>query len=330
MPSIAFIAYPNCLASSIYLPLEMFHAAHDIHRSKPKTKAASSQGEESLLVYGSSKRIACSGGISLATAAHPREISKPDLIILPAIWRNPLPVVARNRYLLELLKKWHDEGIMLCAVGTGSCFFAEAGLLNQRPATSHWAYFDSFQKHYPQVQLQKNFLITQADKLYCAGSVNAVADLVIYFIEALFDQKTAKRVESNFSPEVRRSYATSIYREGERSRHSDEDIVRLTHWLNENYAEPIDANNMADMLGISVRTLNRRFKKAIQQTPLLYLKHLRHNHARDLLMNSNLSVGDVAVQIGYNDTSHFCREFKRIEAVTPANFRHSVRGKLFS
>lgn len=326
MPRIAFIAYQNCLASSIFLPLEMFSAAEDIHRLTHRGDKPSDEPK----IFGSSRRVNSAGGIELITRAHPREIENVDLILLPAIWRNPVPVIQKNRYLLALLKTWHAKGVMLCAVGTGSSFFAEAGLLTQRPATSHWAYLDNFRKRYPQVQLQKDFLITQADRLFCAGSVNAIGDLVIYFIESLYSTEIAKRVESNFSPEVRQSYASNIYREGEHTRHTDEDIVRLIHWLKESYALPIKASDMAAFLGISIRSLNRRFKQATNLSPKQYLQQLRYKHARELLKNTNLSVGELAEQLGYNDAAYFCREFKKTESITPMQYRQTVRNKLFA
>lgn len=324
MTRIAFIAYENCLSSSISLPMEMLNAAADANRVTKGTDTAAPK------IYGSSRKVLCAGGLTLHTANHPRNIQRPDLLILPAIWRNPMTVIRRNKYLLELIRQWHEQGAMLCAVGTSSCFFAEAGLLNKRTATTHWAHFEAFQRRYPTVQLQKDFLITRSQNLYCAGSVNSVADLIIYFIELLYSSEIARKVEANFSPEVRQSYAKSMYTEGEQTRHSDEDIVRLQHWLNENFQQAITAIDMANMLGISTRTLNRRFKLATRHSPQQYLKQIRLEHAKELLKQTNLTVADIAEQTGFNDTSHFCSSFKGFTSVPPGNYREAVKGKIFS
>ena len=324
MTTIAFIAYDHCLSSSISLPMEMLNAAADANRALNQVETPVPK------IYGSNRKISCAGGLTLITNSHPRSIEKPDLIILPAIWRNPLTVIKGQRFLLELLRKWHKQGAMLCAVGTSSSFFAEAGLLDKRPATTHWAHFDTFQKRYPTVQLQKDFLITRSQNLYCAGSVNSVADLIIYFIERLYGADIASRVEANFSPEIRQSYAKSMFTEGESSRHSDEDIVRLQHWLNENFSQKISSNHMAKMLGISVRTLNRRFNLAIEKSPQNYLKDIRLAHAKELLKETNLNIADVAEQAGFNDGSHFSSTFKRFMSVSPKDYREAVKNKLFS
>ncbi len=321
---IAFIAYDGCLSSSISLPLEMLNAAAEINRvihHKPVIKP---------IVFGNLRKVQTAGGLNIHTESHPRNINDVDLIILPAIWRNPLTVIRRHHYLLELLERWHQDGINLCAVGTSSSFFAEAGLLNQRPATTHWGYFDQFQKRYPEVQLEKNFLITRAKNIYCASSVNSVADLIIFFIEQFYDSDTARRVEANFSPEIRQSYAKNMYNEGEYTRHSDEDIARLLNWLNESYSKKVTAQKMAKLLGISIRTLNRRFNTAMRQSPQEYLRKIRIGHAKELLQKSNLSVTEVAEQCGFNDNSHFGSAFKQIVSMPPSEYRKAVKTKLFT
>ena len=78
-------------------------------------------------VFGNLRKVQeAPGGLNIHTDSHPRNISDVDLIIFPAIWRNPLTVIRHQHYLLELLKQWHAKGINLCAVGTSSSFFAEA------------------------------------------------------------------------------------------------------------------------------------------------------------------------------------------------------------
>lgn len=328
MSQIAFIAYENCLASSISLPLEMLNAAADAFASQQLGRNRIPRATATL--FGKTRSVRCAGGLQLRTEAHPSEIESPELILFPAIWRNSVSVISQNRYLLALVRKWDQQKIKLCAVGTSASFFAESGILDKRPATTHWAHFEAFQKRYPTVQLQRDFLITRSQNLYCASSVNSVADLILYFIAEIYNEDIAKRVEANFSPEVRQSYATSMYTEGDHSQHPDEDIVRLQHWLNENYSNKLATGQMAEMLGVSVRTLNRRFKQATQRSPTEYLQQTRIAHAKILLKNTNLGVGDIAEQTGHNDTSYFCSQFKKLTSVSAVEYRKAVKSKLFS
>ena len=77
------------------------------------------------------------------------------------------------------------------------------------------------------------------------------------------------------------------------------------------------------------RTLQRRFRQATGQTPLQYLNRKRIEAATDMLRASNLSVSDVAWQVGFGDVSYFTRLFRQHTGLTPARYRQSVRGKLF-
>lgn len=324
MSNIAFIAYDQCLLSSISLPMEMLGAAVDANAAITKSKTELPQ------IYGAKRKIHCAGGLQISTLKHPRFIKNSDLIVLPAIWRNPLLVIEQQQYLLPLLKNWAAEGVKICAVGSSSSLLAEAGLLDQRAATTHWSQYESFRQRYPAVRLQTDFLITQSDNIFCAASVNSVADLIIYFIELIYSQTVARKVEANFSPEVRKSYASSLYTDGTYKRHSDEDMIRLQHWLHENFKQTLNCSDMAVLLGISIRTLNRRFKATTQKTPLEYLQELKIRYAKDLLQQSNLSIGEIAMQCGYSDTSYFCSSFKRLTTLTPGSYRTAVKAKLFS
>jgi len=261
---------------------------------------------------------------------HPRDLQSPELVILPAIWRNPLSVIKREYYLLERLKAWNSEGSLICAVGSSSGFLAEAGLLENKAATTHWSQMERFRRRYSQVEFKTDFLITQAENIFCASSVNSVADLMIYFIEELFSADIAKKVEANFSPEIRKPYSSSFFRQGHSSRHTDEDIIRLQHWLHENFKHAVTAAEMADMFGMSTRTLNRRFKNSLESTPLEYIGQLKIDHARELLKHSNLSNNEIAIECGFNNASYFSSSFKKANGTSPSNYRKMVKAKLFS
>jgi transcriptional regulator GlxA family with amidase domain len=215
-------------------------------------------------------------------------------------------------------------------VGTGVCFLAEAGLLDGKAATTHWHYFDQFQKDYAAVQLKRQYFITQAGNLYCAASVNSLADLTVHFIQRFFGKMIASHVERHFSHEIRQAYETSGFFEAEKNRHPDEDITQIQIWLQDNYQRDILFPQVASRFSMSVRTLNRRFKNALGQTPLDYLQEIRINTAKDLLKTSNLSISEIADKVGYQDTGYFTTLFKKKLATTPNAYRDTVRAKLFS
>lgn len=323
MPHVTLLALPGTLASSLSLPMEMLTAADQLARSRHWT--ATPLRHQMVGVDGEVATMA--NGLRFALDSHWREVSRTDLVIVPALWRNPLSHLRRHRALLSWLRELAESQALLCAVGTGSFLLAEAGLLDGRPATTHWFYFDQFEQRYPAVQLKRQHLITGDANLYCAGSVNSVADLTIHFIERFYGEDLAHYVEAQFSPEIRRPFAIHAF---SADVHGDELIQEAQAWLQHNHADDVSMPALAQHLDISLRTLNRRFKQATGTTPVRYLQQQRLRSARDLLRATDLGIADVALACGFGDSDHFCRLFRSETQMTPRDYRRAVRGKLFA
>jgi transcriptional regulator GlxA family with amidase domain len=326
MPTVGFVLYPRALLSSITLPVEMLTAADQMERVRHH--AGSQLTIKVATVHGHA--LAETGGLSLQPTCQLSQLGDVDLLYLPALWRNPIPVLNQHRQLIPLLQERVAHQTLICAVGTSSCFVAEAGLLDGKPATTHWVFMDTFSRRYPKVQLKPRHLITRAGNVYCAGSVNSVADLTGYFIERFYGPRVARQVEAHFSPEIRRSYRQHAYFEGETNLHHDELMVDAQQWLHDHCTEPLELHALARQLRISQRTLNRRFKLAVGMSPGRYVQQLRLEHARELLRDSNLSITEVATEVGFQDIGYFATVFRAQMAQSPTAYRKSVRGKLFS
>ena len=323
--SVSIILFDDMLASSACLPLEMLHSADNIaQRMSPRRERMNIQ-----TVAATKTTIRTQAGLQLAADQLIDKATKPDLLLIPTFWRNPLRGLRRNLALLAWLRDIERQGTQLCAVSTGSYLLAEAGLLKDRAATTHWFYFDAFAHRYPNIKLQRQHMITKADQIYCAGSINALADLMIYFINEHFGERVAKQVESQFSPEIRRTYRETLYIEGSDSLHHDETVALAQDYINANSHQPINMAQLAADHQIAPRTMNRRFKAVSGSSPGLYLLQRRLDNARELLSKSNLSIAEIAEAVGFKDSSYFIKQFKRHTAVTPLRYRQSVRGKLF-
>lgn len=317
--------YPRALASSITLPMDILRAA---------SHAARAHGHENpdvefMLAAPSEDPVDTVGGLRLTPDIGLDQLTPCDLLLLPAMWRNPRPVVRSQQQWRDVIPTLAKDGSLICAVGTASCFLAESGLLEGRAATTHWDYFDRFQADYPQVKLKRRHLITQSENLYCTGSVNSIADLLIHVVEEWYGPAIARHVENQFSPEIRRPFRAHAYQSPQDSSHHDEMVIDAQQWLQDNQHRSLSVSMLAQHLGCSTRTLSRRFSKATGSTPLQYLKSRRLAAARDLLRTSNLPVGDIAWRIGWQDVSYFTSEFQKYTGLTPARYRKSVRGKLF-
>lgn len=325
MKTITFLLFPHMMASSISLPLEMLNAADNMRKSL-------NRHSPSLKIQLAAERldkIPTSSGFYILPDTLLQDVKPSDLLLIPGLWRNPLVTLKKSAKISAWIQQHAMQHQHICAVGTGSSFLAEAGLLVSKPATTHWFYFDIMEKHFPQVQWKRQHLITQANQVYCAGSINSVADLTIHFIEQGFSNAIARRVESQFSPEIRRAYDMNLFDGMDAGLHNDELIASAQAYIRQHYADTIDFDDIAQNLAISLRTFQRRFQKATGFTPLKYQQHIRIANARDLLQNSNLSIQEISEMVGYVDAAHFAALFKRITEQAPHAWREAVRGKLF-
>lgn len=327
---ITFVLMDDMLATSATLPSEMLMAAQSAALMKHKTSNNPTPPPIQISTVSlTGESVLTRSGLRWQPDSALEDSSGSQLIYIPGLWRNPRPLIRKSQALLDWLQKEYQNGALISAVGTGCCFLAEAGLLDGKAATTHWHYFDQFQKDYPLVQLKRQYFITQAGNLYCAASVNSLADLTVHFIQRLFGKEIANHVERHFSHEIRRAYEASGFFEKEHNLHPDEDITQIQIWLQDNYHRDIVMAQLAEKFGMSTRTLNRRFKDAVGISPLDFLQEVRVNIAKDLLKTSNLSISEIVDKVGYQDVGFFTALFKKHLATTPMAYRETVRAKLF-
>ena len=319
------------LASSVTLPMEIMQAAAQAMSresdSSSRDKKHRPQVEFSLL---SSRGglLSLESGITIDTQALD-SAPELDLLLIPAIWRHPRWVIRQHPEHIAFIAQAIARATTICSVGSGSFLLAETGLMGAVTATTHWHWFDEFERRYPNIKLRRDQLITQSGGIYCVGSVNSIADLWVYFCSQWFSRSVALAIENQFSPEIRRRFSPSDL-QSRRHTHSDEVVMDIQFTLRANLREAPSIAAIAKRHSLSVRTLNRRFVAATSLTPSQYLQQLRLEEARALLHHSNLPIGEVAWTVGVNDGSRFAEQFRRTYGVTPREFRRAVRGKSFT
>ena len=344
--TICLLALDGMLTTSLSLPLEMLTAANHIHRASQRRiktdqlkiqivgTQTNPQSKRSFdLVDCSSDTVApirATGGIQIVPHTTYHTIQKASIIFLPSFWRNLKAESQHSPQLCQWLIEQHQAGARICATGTGVFLLAATGLLDGLPATTHWFYLDRLHALYPQILLKKHHLLTRAGRLYCAGSVNSVADLTVHLIGELYDKTIATKVSQQFSPEIRHHHNNLFDLLESHSPHQDETVVLIQEWLQQHYAEVIAMPQLAQRFSMSQRTLNRRFVGATGFTPCQWLLQLRVERARELLASTNLEINDIAAHCGFQDASYFSRIFRQHMATTPLLYRTSVRSKLFT
>ena len=326
MPSVAALLYPEALASSITLPTEILLAAGQLARARRRENVSISIA---LLQAEDADSIQLDSGIRLQTHGRFDQLNRCDLLLLPAIWRRPQLVQARCEPWLDTIRALYASGTTICSVGSASNLLAAAGLLDNRPATTHWHDFDAFAKRHPRVQLKRRHLITRSDRLYCVGSVNSIADFMVHMIGQWFGDGVARSVEAQFSPEARQNFETATFLAEAPEAHHDALIRDVQDYLRDHFAEPLRLRELTAHYGVSERSLNRRFRQATGTTPMSYLRDQRLREARALLQHSDLGIADIAWRCGFSSPSRFSQVFQEDQAMTPRAWRGAVRGKRF-
>lgn len=327
---IGYVALPKTLATGITLPCEMWQAAAQLARARRVEGQSPGTTKLEFLVFsqdGHTQPVA--GGLTLHTQGSWDAMLTYDLLLIPPLWGNPVSMLQRHQALVDTLAQAVARGLPVIATGTGVCLLAESGTLNGRAATTHWYYFGAFAKRYPKVLLRPRQAITFGQGVYCAGSVNALTDLVLFFIRTWYNEEIMGVIERHFSHEVSRTLSQPYYRLGG-LQHDDEDIVNAQAWLLERLDRPFSLQHLADAVGLTPRTLSRRFVSATGESPKQYWLQLRLVKAEEMLRETNLSVQDIAEWLGFSDASYFIKLFRQRAGVTPNDYRRVTRAKQFS
>lgn len=249
------------------------------------------------------------------------EVRKTDLVIVSATGLNIDSALADHRPLLPWLRKWADRGAYIAGGCAGVAFLAEAGLLDGRRATTHWALAEEFAGRYPAVNWHPEAFVTEDEGIFCGGGVYGLIDLSLYLVEKLSGHETAVECAKAMLVEMPRMNQLGFAVLPLATRHGDDAIRQAEEWLQERYQEAVRVEDLAARFGMSPRNFERRFKAATSRMPRAYLQKLRVTRAQHMLESGSRSVEQVAVTVGYNDVAFFREVFKRHTGMSPASYR---------
>lgn len=248
-------------------------------------------------------------------------VRRTDLIIVPSAEVDLDAALENNAPLIPWLKRWHERGASVCGICTGVALVAEAGLLDGRRATTHWAVMDQCRQRYPRVRWEPERFVTESGNVFCGGGVYAAIDVSLYLVEKFCGHEVAVQTAKALLLETPRIWQASYAAEPPRSAHDDQEIQRAQAWLFQNFQKDVHVEELAARSGMSPRNFARRFAAATSETPLAYLHRLRIDAARHMLESRRKSIGDVGNAVGYEDEAFFRRLFKRHTGVSPRDYR---------
>lgn len=269
----------------------------------------------------------CSLGITPSCAID--DIDRTDIIIVQAPGWEIRDDIVRNTGLIPWLRKWHKRGAYIAGICTGVAFLAEAGLLDGRKATTHWAVVDIFRDEYPAVRWEPEHFVTEDSKVLCSGGIYAAIDISLYLVEKFCGHEIALQCAKSLLVSMPRS-RQSGYAVVPLSRpHDDDKIKQAEEALREHLGREISIEQLAQRLGMSPRNFIRRFKAATGRMPGAYVQMLRIAAAKEMLEGSDRPIQAICTAVGYEDAAFFRQVFKRHTGMTPADYRERFAGMTF-
>jgi len=307
-------------ASTAIMPIEVFHSAGALwaelvgEQPEPRFKVttASITGKPVRTPY---------AGLKMTPECALASIERTDIIVVPTSGLTIEQKLVDNHALTPWLRKHHAKGAYIAGACMGSLYLADAGLLDGRKATTHWAVAGDFARRYPKVDWRSDYVVTEDNRVLCSGGVMASADVSLYLVEKLCGHdvavQTAKALLLNMPRTHQNGYALLPLSPP----HEDDRVREVEAFLQKNYHAAHSTEDLAERAGMSARTFIRRFKAATGRMPGAYLQAVRMEAAKSLLEHGNAPIQAVSLKVGYDDNSFFRSLFKRSTGMTPAEYR---------
>ncbi|MCL7464027.1 GlxA family transcriptional regulator [Phaeovulum sp. NW3] len=224
---------------------------------------------------------------------------------------------ATTRPILNWLRREARRGAGLGGLCTGAWALARAGLLEGKRATIHWENQDSFQEEFQDLTLTKSVFVIDGNRMSSSGGMSSI-DLMLKLIARDHGEGLANTVADQL-------IYTSIRTDQDSQRLSIPTRIGVRHpklaqvigRMEANIEDPISPARLADAVGMSTRQLERLFRRYLNRSPKRYYMELRLQKARNLLMQTEMSVINVALACGFASPSHFSKCYRAHYATTP-------------
>ena len=248
-----------------------------------------------------------------------------DIIILPELWLGPdEDISGRYDAVLKWICERYSDGASVYSACSGAILLAQTGLLNGRPATSHWGYERLFRTRYPDVEFKPEPVLQIADqwgRIVTAGGTTSWHDLAIHIISRHCGPVEAARIAKVYllktHGEGQLPYAALV----KEAPHADSVVRESEALLKDIYLEPNAVARAVERSRVPERTLKRRFKAATGLSIMDYVQNLRIERAKHLLETTKLNVDEVSVASGYDNASFFRRLFRNRCGLAPGDYR---------
>lgn len=264
--------------------------------------------------------VRCSAGISYAVDMPLDQLDRSDTILVCGGVRVQ---EASSIRVLHWLRREARRGVEIGGLCTAAYTLAKAGLLDGRRATIHWENQDSFTEEFEDVELTKSVFVIDGPRITTAGGTASI-DLMLKLIATDHGEDLANEVADQLIySAIRTEQDTQRLSIPTRIGVRHPKLSQVIQMMEANIEDPISPAILASEVGMSTRQLERLFRRYLNRSPKRYYMELRLQKARNLLMQTDMSVINVALACGFASPSHFSKCYRAQYNTTPYRERGS-------
>lgn len=329
MPRIVILALNNALPSALMGMFDVF-ALSGLHFVRDAGSASPSQVEwnpEVILASPDGQPITDGHGRPCEVDSGLADISHCDAVLVPGFVPDSQghpPETLTDSSTRSWLASRYQQGTLMCGSCSGVFVFGEAGILNYRKCTTTWWLHDELKHRFPRVDAVWASELIDENRVISAGGPVSWVTITLHLVKKLAGVETAK-VVADFSvvdavPRSQNLYVPLGYQISK-----NPFLVKAEYAVRKAHYQSMSASDLAKVMAVSERTLNRRLKELTGETPKAFIDGIRVSHACTLLSTTNQSVKEIAFSLGYTDDSVFRRLFKQKTKMTPSQYQQQKR-----
>lgn len=223
--------------------------------------------------------------------------------------------------VISLLRKMARDGVVLGGLCTGTYALVKSGLLDGYRCTIHWENMASLREMHRRVDFLEELFVIDRDRITCTGGI-APMDMMLTLVRARFGRALVAEISDQFILDrVRDGSDRQHIPLAARLGHNHRALVNIASMMEANFEEPLSAVELAKLAGLSLRQVQRMFHESLDTTPSKYYLRLRLRRARELLLQSQMSITQIAVSCGFQSTCHFSKSYRALYGRTPRSER---------
>lgn len=317
------LAFDGCYASEVFAIVDVLRIASHVHVHL----GGSGPLFDVTITSASGRSVTTPDGTRLTTrppSAHPDLLLVPGFELLP--FDDHIDDTLRTRHRdIDFIRCAAAKHRPIASVCVGAFLLGEAGLLDGRHCTTAWAYADALARRYPAAMVDTTDVIVHDHGVTTSAAFSAAGDLAMHLVRSTLPADaatvTGKLTLMSETRPSQRAYIDERLVRGPDSTLARQVAASLARGMN----RPYDLEALAAEIGVSSRTLLRKFNSETGTSPLQHLQHLRIARAKQLLETTGRSLEDVTFEVGYRDPATFRRLFQAHTGLTPAAYRRRFR-----